>query len=403
MPAPIVPLLCRGLVKALRGLLVAIGLVPGAWAAAPPTLAADLHERVERLTLSARDRAGVRRSAEIEVTLYKPAGAGPFPLAVFNHGRGSADERRNRKRVRYEPLARYFVNKGFAVAVPTRIGYGASFGDFDPEAVGTCRDPRYDVLADATADQVLGVVDQLRDRSWIDSSRWLVVGQSVGGVAALAVAARQPAGLAAAISFAGGAGGNPERNPGMPCAPERLAAMWAARAAQASVPTLWIYWRNDRYWGDQVPRLWAAAWTRAGGRADLVQLAPLDGRDGHGGLSADMDHWVPQVEPWLARLGLGAPHPRVPTAPSGHAAVDELDRVPLPPTTVDNEYRRFLAAQPPRAFAVGPGGAWGWARGDWAAGQALGYCQRTRGQPCELYAVDETVVWPTRTDSSKRH
>ncbi len=385
------------------GLAIGLALVLAGASAAPDAeqpLALDLHETVERLEVSARDRAGNSRTMEIELTLFRPAGAGPFPLAVMNHGRGSREQRRQRGRARFEVLARYLVNKGFAVAVPTRIGYGATFGDFDPEAAGPCSAPRYEVLADAAADQVLAAVDRLRTQPWIDASRWLVIGQSVGGVAALAVAARQPPGLAAAINFAGGAGGSPERSPGAPCAPDRLQAMWSARAASASVPTLWLYWRNDRYWGEQLPLQWAAAWADGGGRVELHQLAAV-GHDGHGGMNADMDQWVPLVESWLAAQALGAAHPRWPTTASGHARVDEVDKVPLSSATIDNRYRHFLAAVPPRAFAIGSNGAWGWARGDWASGRALGNCQRRRGVACALYAVDDAVVWAARPDPTR--
>ncbi len=118
-------------------------------------------------------------------------------------------------------------------------------------------------------------------------------------------------------------------------------------------------------------------------------------------MNIDMDHWVPLVEPWLAGQGLGQPHPRWPAAPSGHARIDELDKLPLSMATVDNVYRRFLAAEPPRAFAIGANGAWGWSRGDWAAGRALANCQRNRGLPCALYAVDDTVVWVAPAEVSK--
>lgn len=383
--------LLAGLIAALAG--------AAAVAADAPLPALDLLESVERLVLTARDRDGASRSVETEMTLYRPRGAGPFPLALLNHGRGSRDQRRQQGRARFEALARYLVNKGFVVALPTRIGYGATFGDFDPEAVGPCRDPRFEVLADASADQALQVVEHLRARPGIDTSRWLVLGQSVGGVAALAVAARQPAGLVAAINFSGGAGGNPDRSPGLPCAPDRLTALWSARAGDATVPTLWLYWRNDRYWGEEVPRQWARAWRDGGGRVELHQL-PDAGQDGHGGLSGDMDHWVPLVEPWLNALGLGRPHPPWPAAASGHARVDEVDKLPAPAAVIEGPYRRFLAAAPPRAFAIGPG-SWGWSRGDWAPGRALGHCQRRRGQPCTLYAIDDRVVWPATPDAPK--
>jgi hypothetical protein len=48
---------------------------------------------------------------------------------------------------------------------------------------------------------------------------------------------------------------------------------------------------------------------------------------------------------------------------------------------------------PPRAFAVSTRGGFGFARGDYAAGRALGNCQRSNGNTCALYAVNHDVVW----------
>jgi hypothetical protein len=73
--------------------------------------------------------------------------------------------------------------------------------------------------------------------------------------------------------------------------------------------------------------------------------------------------------------------------------VDEADKVPVSAINRDNLYRRFLSAKLPRAFAIGPGGAAGYASGDWALGRALGFCQSRRGLACKLYAVDNDVVW----------
>lgn len=360
--------------------------------AAVQALARDLQERVEWIDVSARDSSGQSRSVSIPLTVYRPPGEGPFPLAVINHGRGVPEQRRQMGRARFELMARYLVDKGFVVAVPTRIGYGPSFGSFDPEAGGACRDLRFEVMADAAADQVLASVEHLRRQPWVDASRWLVIGQSVGGLTALATAARNPPGLVGAINFAGGAGGNPERRAGNPCAPDNLAQLWRARAATASAPTLWLYWANDLYWGDQVPLRWAAAWAQGGGQVELHQLSAF-GKDGHVGMTAAMDQWVPLVETWLAARGMGRPRPPWPTVDSGYARIDDLAKLPQAGAAAGSAYQRFLAAPPPRALALGSGGAVAWSRGDWAPGRALALCQRRSPDPCALYAIDSTVVW----------
>lgn len=356
-------------------------------------VALDLREELLRIDVTARNLHGVETRGSIPVVSYRPSGKGPFPLAVINHGRALAERRAQVGVQRYEVLARYLVAKGFAVLVPTRLGYGETYGLGDPEESGPCNDLRFEPMSLAASDQILATVEHARSLPWVDASRWIAVGQSVGGLATVALAWRNPPGLLAAINFSGGAGGNPELRPGQPCSPQRLEYLWGAKAESSRVPMLWIYWANDRYWGAEWPQRWAKAWNDGGGKAQFHQLPPV-GSDGHAGISLAMDRWVPLAEGYLAELGFNRPGLPERPPPSDFASVDDLARLPLGPVGRGTYERRFLAARPPRAFAIGPGGAIGWASGDWAIGRALGFCQAPRGVTCSLYAVDDDVVWP---------
>ena len=366
---------------------------PAASASAPVRLARDLREEIHRFPVSVSDLAGRRETVDIALTTYRPNGPGPFPLVVMSHGRGRPESRRQLGRVRYDVLARYFVNKGFAVLVPTRVGYGDTYGDFDPEGAGTCNTLRADQVSTAASDQVLAAVDFARRLPWADTRRWMAAGQSVGGLATMAVAWRNPPGLVATINFSGGTGGVPDLRPGKPCAPENTERLWRQQAGSARTPSLWFYWENDRYWGAEVPRRWARAWEEGGGTLSFHQL-PAFGKDGHAGLSQDMDRWIPIAEAWLARLGFDQPGDVIVPPPSGHAAIDDVQRVPISAASRARLYGRFLNAPKPRAFAIGRSGGVAWASGDWARGRALGACNNVRNETCVLYAVDDDVVWP---------
>jgi dienelactone hydrolase len=370
-------------------LLAALG---GMASAAEPPPAADLREEQLSLSVTVQDAYGRRETRAITVTTFRPPGDGPFPLLVLNHGRAAQDRRAGQGRQRYEAQSRYFVSKGFAVFVPTRVGYGDSYGDFDPEYAGDCQAMRPGPASQAAADQVLATVALARTLPWVDASRWVVMGPSLGGLTTLAVASRNPPGLVAAVNFAGGHGGRPDTHPAHSCSPTALSALWNKQAASATLPTLWLYWANDRYWGADWPQRWAQAWKDGGGQVEFHAL-PEAGADGHQGFTQQMDQWVPLVEEHLARVGFTrsglVPRP----SPSGFAALDDAASVPVSPAARENLYTRFLAAKKPRAFAVGPRGAGGFASGDWALGRALGFCQAARGLPCKLYAVDDEVVW----------
>lgn len=372
-------------------LLLVLCLPPAAAQEAERPPAQDLREETLRFSVTVKDLYGRSETRSIGAALYRPRGDGPFPLVVFNHGRATTDKRATQGRSRPEQLARWLAAKGFAVIAPTRVGYADTYGDFDPESSGSCQQPRLEPVHQAASDQVLAAVEHAKTLPYVDTSRWLVMGVSVGGLTSVATVARQPAGLLGGINFVGGIGGDPERNPGRPCAPHQVASLWGKLAASAKAPMLWLYWENDKYWGPDIPRQWHKAWADGGGQAEFHLLGAV-GDDGHAGLGRDMDRWAPLAEAFLARLGFGASGiPARPPATS-FAALDEVDKVPVSAANRDNHVRRFLQAAKPRALAVGERGAVGWATGDWALGRALGNCERT-GQRCRLYAVDDEVVW----------
>ena len=85
--------------------------------------------------------------------------------------------------------------------------------------------------------------------------------------------------------------------------------------------------------------------------------------------------------------------------PSGFAAIDDVDSVPVRAEGKDR-YRHYLTLPSPKAFVV-------YARGGWrfyfgtpeAMGMALDRCERDN-TPCWLYAVDDQVVW--QSDAAHR-
>jgi hypothetical protein len=60
----------------------------------------------------------------------------------MNHGRAVTDKRAAQGVQRFEHLSRYLVGKGFAVLLPTRVGYVQAYGDFDPKDSGNPCSPQ---------------------------------------------------------------------------------------------------------------------------------------------------------------------------------------------------------------------------------------------------------------------
>ena len=350
-------------------------------------LAQDLREEVLRFEATVKDMFGRQETKPVPVTVYRPQGDGLFPLFVLNHGRAVEAKRAQQGRYRPESMARYLVAKGFVVMVPNRIGYWETYGGFDPEYSG-CRS--IEPMSMAASDQVLATVSFARTLPYVDSSRWMVGGISVGGLTSVATVGRAPEGLLGGINFSGGTGGNPDNHPGRPCNPSATTQYWGSIAKNAKVPMVWLYWENDKFWGPDIPKLWFQAWQDGGGQAQFAGLGAV-GEDGHVGINLDMDRWLPVVDQFLQNLGFDAPAIVQTPSPSGFAAIADAGVVPAG-ASGKAAYAKFLEMPLPRAFAVSSKGGFGYARGDYATGRALGNCQRF-GNPCKLYAVGEDVVY----------
>ncbi len=360
--------------------------------APPEQLSLDIREAIVRVPVTVKDAFNKEISGDVLVTTFRPQGPGPFPLVVMNHGRNSATRAQD-PRPRSEPIARFFIRKGFAVAVPQRLGYGASASLGDPEDHTSCESPRYQQAGDAAAVQVLAVVGHMRKEADIDPSRLVIMGQSFGGFTTVAAAATKPDGLVAAINIAGGSGGNSVTRPGEPCNSYRLGLTFAAWGKTATAPMLWMYSENDKYFNPKNSRAWFDAFTKAGAKAEFKLMPPF-GDDGHALLVRANDLWQPVVDEFLARHGFTTPGAMGKPAVTGLGKAPDAAAVPLISAKQrDETYQKYLAAKSPKAAALGSGGRLGYASGDDAMSNALGICQRRTGLPCKLYAVDNDVVW----------
>lgn len=78
------------------------------------------------------------------------------------------------------------------------------------------------------------------------------------------------------------------------------------------------------------------------------------------------------------------------------AALNDPAAVPHLDKRGQAAYQQFLASTPPRAFAIAPGGAWGWSADalgpEQAEQEALASCQANTRQTCLVYALDRGVV-----------
>lgn len=297
--------------------LLVVQLLAGQAASAQPM---DLTPSV--ISLAVKPSAHASMEVSMPVQVFPPtlsqfnAGAGPWPVVIFSHGRaGSIEERAALKNPVSSAFVRYWHGKGYAVIAAVRPGYGDNTLQ-DPEDNGNrwngnvCTGAaNYRKTAEAAAHTIALLQQWLQQQSWANKERIVLVGQSVGGMATVAACGQNLPGVVGCINFAGGSGGNPRTSPGASCQPDRLGEVLASAASSTRVPSLWLYAANDLYWGAEAPKKWHQAHVQAATAAGQKTIAdfyaaPAVAQDGHRLLGAGTGYWHPVLNDWLKKNGL---------------------------------------------------------------------------------------------------
>jgi dienelactone hydrolase len=245
--------------------------------------------------------------AAAHAILFRPPGAGPFPLAVIAHASTQNVLRRAQMpQPEYAALSAWLVARGFAVLVPERPGHGATGGKY-LEDQGGCDEANYSRAGHATADSIAAALHFLREQPFIRQDGTLVVGHSAGAWGALALAGSNPKGVSGIVAFAPGRGGRANDFPNQVCAPGTLISAATEFGHDARVPVVWLVSANDTYFSPELSRQLADAFRAGGGKVDFRVLAAYGG-EGH--WLAETDGGIKLAGPDLERA-LKAPSPAV--------------------------------------------------------------------------------------------
>jgi dienelactone hydrolase len=328
-----------------RALTLTVGLLLGLFVLASPVAAQG-----EPLFLRHFFRLPAMFDGQVlalEAMEIRPRGAGPFPLAVIAHGTPATTGQRQQYTVeQYGTVATELARHGFAAVVVMRRGFGASEGGF-AETTGPCGQSRYLEAGIESARDLAETMRAMGSQPHIDARRVVVLGQSAGGFAALALGAQSPPGLAAIVNFAGGRGRFADRN--AVCEPEKLVAAVAQFGRATRVAALWIYAENDLSFPPDLARAMYQSYRAGGAPAELAMQPPFRD-DGHRLFVDGVDRWRPVLDGFLRRLGLPASPPRALPAPP--AGLSERGKA---------AFQAYVAApQPNKSFALGPRGAFAW-------------------------------------------
>lgn len=328
---------------------------------------------------------------DLETTLFKPDGVGPFPVALINHGKAPGGSNRFQPRYRPLPAVRELLKRGYAVVVPMRQGFSNSGGTTVGDSCNIGGN------GEAQADDVAAIVGWIKKQAWADSSRMLMMGQSHGGLTTMAYAQNPDSGFKLFVNFAGGL--------------KMTSCNWEAAlkdaygryGAKTKVESIWFYGENESFFPPQSIGPAYKAYVDAGGKAEMVAFGVFE-EDAHSmfGRFTGLPIWLKRVEARMAASHLPTQivnpkyaYNRVARpAPSGFAQIEQIEKLPFLNDTVKTAYQRFLGSPAPRAFALDTEGWTGFAfGGDDPLKRALEFCNRKGKGQCRLYAVDSDVVW----------
>jgi dienelactone hydrolase len=234
---------------------------------------------------------------ELQTTLYKPPGNGPFPLLLMNHGKNPGNAR-TQPRSRHLEIASVFVHRGFVVAIPMREGFAASGGQYPRDGCDVRRHA-FDEAKDSAA-----ALSALVNLPYVDRTRIVVAGQSDGGLVTMALSTRQIPGVLGVINFSGGLRMKT-------CAgwQQNLVNAYGSIGQRARYPSLWFYGDNDELWPQPQPQQMFSAYTsQASGAANRARMVDIGtfGKNSHdfADSKAGVRLWYPQVKTFVHSLGL---------------------------------------------------------------------------------------------------
>lgn len=215
-------------------------------------------------------------------------------VIVLNHGIPPRPE--DRKIVRPfqcdNEAVKWFIANGYMVVSPLRRGYGENVtsglnkAEDWSESYGPCENADYKKAALEMAVDIKATVDYLKNIPNADSQKIAVIGQSAGGLGAIALNSMEISSVKAFVNFSGGYGGHQGPNQDQNCAPENLAKAVGIFAKTAKRRMLWLYTENDSYFPPKISIAMKNAYEKNGGKL-IFSMKPSFGIDGHRFLVAE--------------------------------------------------------------------------------------------------------------------
>ena len=274
------------------------------WSSAHAAAKLNMDDRMVPLSIAGED-------VRLAVRIFTPDGEGPFPTLIFHHGstgRGTSSDAFSTSWVP-DTVIHYFVDRGWAVVLPSRRGRGGSEGLYDEgfapnRADGYSCDYEHSVPgADRALADIDAVTDVILAMPFVDATRVVVGGVSRGGISSVAHAGRRPDLYRGVINFVGGWLGSG-------CGDgHKVNLALFSRGIPFAREMLWLYASDDMFYPLKYTRRYFDIFEKHGGIGTFVDDFPKG--IGHN-IHTVPDYWGSAVDAYLDRLDL--PHEPTPTA-----------------------------------------------------------------------------------------
>ena len=221
------------------------------------------------------------RDYALDALIVRRPGTDKLPVALITHGANPGDPRAATTDW-LRGWAHDLAHRGWLAVVIMRRGSGKSDGEIADDA-GTCAAPDIGRYLDAHADDLEAALRTIAQRQDADMSHVVAIGDSAGGAAVMALAARSSVRLSAVVNVSEGLGRRLGAfRPDPACASYDSDLVWnfARFGSTARMPTLWIYAENDSWFRPGLIERMRPAFTGSGGKANLIMLPPFQG-EGH--------------------------------------------------------------------------------------------------------------------------
>ena len=232
-------------------------------------------------TVPVGDPSYAKSPPVLEAFVYRPTGAGPFPILILNHGSAGGAPKES---IPWKRDATYWSERGYIVVAPMRRGRGKSTGTSPESEDKNCQVSDWFNTLPQSMQDLDAIIEFAEKLPGAMPGAVTMIGVSRGGFLSVAYAAegKYKSKIRSVVNFVGGWVAQAEDQ----CLKDFNSIAFERYGKETRTPMLWLYGANDLFYGDASVKSYIDVFRKAGGVADfhLMEGVPENG------------HWLPQYQ-----------------------------------------------------------------------------------------------------------